>query len=92
MDPTTTKTREILKLTNTRNALKLLRGPQAFRTGLPKALISEGPYRDSTREWPLSELPNLYIKRRHAIRHSRRFSNASRRESGLSRRWTNSHG
>jgi len=61
-DPTTGKSAgEILAIDDTTGTLKLLRGPKLSGTALPKALIAEGPYRDSDQRMALFPTRRIYI-------------------------------
>lgn len=62
-DPTTGKNAgEILEIDDTTGTLKLLRGPKLSGTTLPKALIPEGPYRDSDQRMALFRLAESIYK------------------------------
>ena len=62
-DPITGKSAgEILKIDDTTGTLQLLRGPKLFGTALPKALIPEGPYRDSDQRTALFRLAESIFK------------------------------
>jgi predicted RecB family nuclease len=63
-DPTTSKNAgEILEIDDTTGTLKLLRGPKLSGTALPKALIPEGPYRDSDQRMALFRLAESIYKK-----------------------------
>jgi len=62
-DPTTGKSAgEILAIDDTTGTLKLLRGPKLSGTALPKALVAEGPYRDSDQRMALFRLAESIYK------------------------------